>query len=143
MNHFTPVPSLLGGILIGIAVSLLLLTHGRVAGISGVYGGLFRRGAKDRDVRFAFVAGLVFAGLVVRVFSPAAFATSWSATLPLALVAGVVVGLGTQLGGGCTSGHGVCGVSRFSTRSIVATITFMGTGGLTVYVVRHVFGAGQ
>jgi hypothetical protein len=142
MNDFTPIPALIGGALIGVAASLILLTHGKVAGISGIYGGLFRRGTSDRNFRFAFIAGLVFAGALVRVFFPATFTTTWSATLPLALAAGLLVGFGTQLGNGCTSGHGVCGISRLSLRSVIATATFMATGIATVFVVRHMIGGG-
>jgi uncharacterized membrane protein YedE/YeeE len=140
MHDFTPVPALLGGALIGAAASLFLWSHGKVAGISGLYGGLLRRGTSDRAVRASFVAGLLLAGIAVRLVWPAAFVSSSSPTLGLALLAGVVVGVGTQMGSGCTSGHGVCGISRFSVRSIVATLTFMATGFLTVFVVRHVLG---
>ncbi len=145
MHDFTPIPSLIGGVLIGLAASLVLLSHGKVAGISGIYGGLLRRSSSDRGFRLAFLAGLLVSGLLVRIVFPSAFATSWSATLPLALVAGVIVGIGTQLGNGCTSGHGVCGLSRFSIRSLVATLAFMLTAGATVFVVRHVLhiGGGQ
>jgi hypothetical protein len=142
MNDFTPIPALIGGALIGVASSLILLTHGKVAGISGIYGGLFRRGTSDRNFRFAAIAGLVFAGALIRVFFPAAFTTTWSATLPLALAAGLFVGFGTQLGNGCTSGHGVCGISRLSLRSVIATATFMAAGMATVFVVRHMIGGG-
>jgi len=140
MDNFTPVPALLGGALIGIAASLLLFTHGRVAGVSGLYGGLLRRGTSDRALRFWFIAGLVVAGAVMRFASPGAFATTWAAALPIVFVAGLLVGFGTQLGGGCTSGHGVCGISRLSVRSLVATGTFMATGFATVFVVRHLIG---
>jgi uncharacterized membrane protein YedE/YeeE len=143
MHDFTPVPALLGGALIGAAASLLLWSHGKVAGISGLYGGLLRKGTSDRAMRLSFVAGLLASGLAVRLVWPAAFVSSWMPTLGLALLAGVVVGVGTQMGNGCTSGHGVCGISRFSVRSIVATLTFMATGFLTVFVVRHVLGAAR
>jgi uncharacterized membrane protein YedE/YeeE len=142
MNDFTPITALMGGALIGVASSLFLLTHGKVAGISGIYGGLFRRGTSDRAFRLAFIAGLVVAGALLRVFFPGAFTTGWSATLPVALAAGLLVGFGTQLGNGCTSGHGVCGISRLSIRSLIATATFIGTGMATVFVVRHVIGGG-
>jgi uncharacterized protein len=143
MNDFTPIPALIGGALIGVASSLILLTHGKVAGISGIYGGLFRRATSDRAFRLAFIAGLIVAGALVRVFFPEAFATTWSATLPVVLVAGWLVGFGTQLGNGCTSGHGVCGISRLSVRSLIATTTFIATGMATVFVVRHVIGGGR
>src|ERR1043166_724378 len=119
--------SLLGGALIGLAASLLLLFNGRVAGISGLFGGLFLPGNDARRLRLAFGAGLVCAGLVVSRIYPTAFSPG-TATLPVAAVSGLLVGFGTRLGGGCTSGHGVCGLSRFSVRSMVATITFMGVG---------------
>lgn len=142
MHDFTPIPSLIGGALIGLSASLLLLTHGKVAGISGLYAGIFRRATGDRALRIAFIAGLLAAGVVCRLVVPDAFATSWSAALPIALVAGLLVGVGTQLGSGCTSGHGVCGISRLSIRSLVATCTFVLTGASTVFVVRHLLGGG-
>lgn len=143
MNDFTPVAALIGGALIGLSASLFLLTHGRVAGISGLYGGLLRGPSPDRALRLAFIAGLLLSGVVVRVVYPAAFATTWSATIPVALIAGLLVGFGTQLGNGCTSGHGVCGISRLSVRSLVATGTFMATAIATTFVVRHVIGGGR
>jgi uncharacterized protein len=143
MNDFTPVPALIGGALIGLAVSLFLLSHGKVAGISGLYGGVLRRGTSDRAVRLWFIAGLIAAGVLLRMIFPAAFATTWTAALPVVLVAGLLVGVGTQLGNGCTSGHGVCGMSRLSVRSLVATCTFMATGGATVFIVRHLIGGGR
>jgi uncharacterized protein len=143
MNNFTPISAAIGGALIGLAASLLLLTHGKVAGISGIYGGILRRGTSDRAFRLWFLAGLVVSGGLVNVMSPGAFATTWSAALPVALVAGVLVGVGTQLGNGCTSGHGVCGISRLSVRSLVATATFMLTGFATVFITRHLIGGGR
>jgi uncharacterized protein len=143
MHDFTPFSSLIGGLLIGVAASLYLWTHGRVTGISGIYAGALRRGTTDRRARWFFLAGLVIAAMVVRIVHPAAFESSWTASLPLALAAGVLVGVGTQLGNGCTSGHGVCGLSRLSRRSLAATLTFMGTAAITVFVVRHVIGAGR
>jgi uncharacterized protein len=137
MNDFTPIPALVGGALIGLAASILLLTHGKVAGISGIYGGMLRRGTSDRAFRLWFLAGLIVAGALVRVTFPAAFATRWNATLPVVLVAGLIVGFGTQLGNGCTSGHGVCGISRLSARSLIATVTFILTGFATVFIIRH------
>ena len=140
MHDFTPFSSLFGGILIGVAASLFLWTHGRVAGISGIYAGALRGGTTDRRMRLCFLAGILVAAVVVRLARPAAFESSWTASLPLALAAGVLVGVGTQLGSGCTSGHGICGLSRLSRRSFVATLTFMGTAAVTVFVVRHVLG---
>lgn len=144
MQDFTPVSALAGGALIGLAASIYLLTLGRVAGISVIYGGIVRREASDLRVKLSFLAGFLVAAIAVRFIHPEAYATTWSASLPVALVAGVLVGIGTQVGSGCTSGHGVCGLSRLSMRSLVATITFMGTAALTVFVVRHVIaGAGR
>jgi hypothetical protein len=140
MNDFTPISALIGGALIGAAASLLLLTHGKVAGISGIYGGVLRRSTSDRTWRLWFLAGLLATGVATRLVYPAAFATTWSATLPVVLAAGLLVGIGTQLGNGCTSGHGVCGISRLSPRSLLATATFMATGFVTVYVARHLLG---
>ncbi len=143
MHSFAPIPALIGGALIGLSASLLLLTHGRVAGVSGLYGGILRRGSADRALRVAFIAGLLLAGLLVRVLFPSAFESSGTAALLTTLVAGLLVGIGTQLGNGCTSGHGVCGISRLSLRSLVATGTFMATGIAAVFVVRHVIGGGR
>ncbi len=140
MHDFTPVSALLGGALVGLSASLFLLTHGRVAGISGLYGGVLRRASPDRALRLAFLAGLLLSGVVVRIVYPAAFETTWTAALPVALAAGLLVGFGTQLGNGCTSGHGVCGISRFSARSLVATATFMSAGIATTFIARHLMG---
>ena len=143
MHDFTPLSALLGGALIGLSASLLLLTHGKVAGSSGLYGGIFRRTSPDRALRLAFIAGLLLSGIVFRIIYPAAFETTWTAALPVALVAGLLVGFGTQLGNGCTSGHGVCGISRLSVRSFVATGTFMAAGIATTFVVRHLMGGSR
>ena len=143
MTNFTPISALVGGAIIGLAASLLLLTHGKVAGISGLYGGVLRRGTSDRALRVWFIAGLLVAGALLRIVFPSAFVTTGAVTLPIVLVAGLLVGFGTQLGNGCTSGHGVCGISRMSVRSLIATGTFMATGFVTVFLVRHVFGGGQ
>jgi uncharacterized membrane protein YedE/YeeE len=138
MESFTPVSSLLGGVLIGLAASALLWLDGKVAGISGIVGGLLRR---DEPVwRGAFVAGLVAGGALLRLALPSAFALTVAEPVPVVLAAGLLVGFGSQLGNGCTSGHGVCGVSRGSRRSLVATATFMATGIATVFVIRHVVG---
>lgn len=135
MSNFTPFSALLGGALIGLSASMFLLTHGKVAGISGLFGGLLNPQTEDGPVRFAFVAGLILAGVFARMFAPSLFA-DMPASRPMFIVAiaGVLVGYGTRIGNGCTSGHGVCGLSRFSIRSLVATLTFMATGALTVAV---------
>ena len=148
METFTPISSLVGGSLIGLAASVLLLFHGRVAGIAGILGETLRGdGTRGEGVfRAAFLVGLAAAGLTLRVVYPAAFAAAGSSSAAgLALVAGagVLVGYGTRLGSGCTSGHGVCGISRLSKRSIAATLTFMAAGGATVFVVRHVLGVAR
>jgi uncharacterized membrane protein YedE/YeeE len=137
--HFTPVTALLGGGLIGLAVVVLMLTHGRIAGISGIVNGLLHRKAGDVSWRVAFFVGLLAAPLMVR-FTLGLPAIEIDASAPLLMVAGLLVGLGTRLGSGCTSGHGVCGLSRLSPRSMLATASFMFTGFATVYVVRHLLG---
>ncbi len=143
MNDFTPVASLAGGALIGFAASIFLLSYGKVAGISGLYGGLLQRPTSSRALRVWFLAGLVVAGAGIRVLYPAAFVTSFRPSWLVVVVAGLLVGFGTQLGNGCTSGHGVCGISRGSNRSLVATATFMATGFATVFLAHHVFGGGR
>ena len=135
MHNFTPVPALIGGALIGLAASLVLLTHGRRAGISGLWAGLFHPEAHDRTFRAYFLAGLVVVGLASQLFAPQLLGQAQGG-LGRMLVAGVLVGYGTQLGGGCTSGHGVCGMSRFELRSVVATLTFILAGVLTVLALR-------
>lgn len=144
MTDFTPLPSLIGGLLIGLSVSLLFLGSGRVAGISGVLGGLLGSAPGERSWRALFLAGLLAGGLAMRFLAPASFfgvAMSGHRSVLLLVAGGLLVGFGTRLGGGCTSGHGVCGLSRLSTRSLAATLTFMATGALTVYVARHLVGA--
>jgi hypothetical protein len=128
--------ALLGGALIGLSASLFWSLNGRIAGVSGVIAGVFRGSRDDRAARLLFLLGLLVAGVVFSRFTARVALPS----LPLwpLVVAGLFVGAGTRLGGGCTSGHGVCGVSRASWRSVVATITFVATGALTVFVVRHV-----
>jgi uncharacterized protein len=132
---------LLGGALIGVAASLLLLVHGRIAGIAGLFAGVFLPAHDARSTRAAFVAGLCAAGVVLAGIYPEAFSMERTPALPVVALGGLLVGYGTRLGGGCTSGHGVCGMSRFSKRSIVATLVFMGAGIVTVFVVGRVFGA--
>jgi uncharacterized protein len=141
MSDFTPYSGLLGGALIGLAASLLLLGTGRVAGVSGITAGaLFSREPSARSWRLAFLAGLVAAGVPFVLFAPGAIAPSPRPLLWLA-ISGLLVGIGTRLGNGCTSGHGVCGVSRLSPRSLVATALFVGAGMLTVTLLRIFAGA--
>ena len=138
-NHFTPLAALAGGALIGLAAALFVLLNGRIAGISGVLGGLLVPTRGDIAWRLAFVLGLVGAPLAYRLFAelPTPQIDAGYGTL---LLAGLLVGIGTRYGAGCTSGHGVCGLSRLSPRSLVATAAFMAAGFATVFVVRHVLG---
>jgi uncharacterized protein len=135
--HFTPWSSSLGGILIGVAAAILLLLTGRIAGISGVIGGLLTPRRSDIAWRFAFVGGLLAAPVIWLFFAPAIAPRIDTGFGTLAL-AGVLVGAGTSYGSGCTSGHGVCGLSRLSVRSLAATLMFMVAGFVTVFIVRHV-----
>ena len=121
----------------------MLLFHGRVAGVSGLFGGLFLPGHDVRSLRLWFIVGLVGAGLALSRLYPTAYSSTASPGLVVVIVAGLLVGYGTRLGGGCTSGHGICGLCRFSVRSVVATMTFMGAGMVTVFVVNHLVGVGQ
>ena len=134
--HFTPWASLAGGVLIGVAAALLLLLNGRIAGISGVVGGLLIPVRGDSAWRVAFLLGLLLAPVAYQVFGrlPLPRIDAGFGTL---LIAGLLVGLGTSYGSGCTSGHGVCGLSRLSPRSLAATLAFMAAGMATVFVVRH------
>jgi uncharacterized protein len=135
-NAFTPWASLAGGALIGVAAAMLVLVNGRIAGISGIVGGALRAGAGDLGWRVAFIAGLVVAPLLFRMVAPLPPIRIDANYVALA-IAGFVVGLGTRYGGGCTSGHGVCGLARLSPRSLAATLSFMAAGFVTVYVLRH------
>ncbi|WP_186511167.1 YeeE/YedE family protein [Caenimonas sedimenti] len=138
-NAFTPWSSLAGGALIGIAAAMLALLNGRIAGISGVLGGLLTPVRGDIGWRVAFVAGLLVAPLLYLLLAEVPRAQIDAGYVALVL-AGLLVGVGTRYGSGCTSGHGVCGLSRLSPRSLAATASFMGAGFLTVYVTRHLFG---
>jgi hypothetical protein len=136
---FTPIASTLGGVLIGLSASAMLVLNGKVAGISGIFGGALRPRAGDAFWRVLFLIGLLAGGGVVALVHPQAMSPSPRPMFVVAL-AGVLVGVGTYLGNGCTSGHGVCGMSRLSKRSIVATMTFMATGAVTVFLARVLFG---
>lgn len=138
MENFTPVSGLIGGLLIGASAALFLLLNGRIAGISGILGGALEQASADGAWRYAFLAGLVAAPAAWAAFVPVT--VEIEASTPLLIAAGLLVGFGTRLGSGCTSGHGVCGISRLSTRSIIATVTFMAFGFLTVFVMRHAIG---
>ncbi|ARO88366.1 YeeE/YedE [Nitrosospira lacus] len=137
-SQFTPWSALGGGAVIGMAVALLVLMNGRIAGISGIVGGVLKGQKDDMGWRVAFISGLVVAPLVWQLFA-ALPAVRIDGSYAVMGIAGLVVGLGTRYGSGCTSGHGVCGLSRLSPRSMIATLVFMGTGFATVYVIRHVF----
>lgn len=145
-THFTPGSALMGGALIGLATAALLLFNGRIAGISGIIGGLLRPifwGTKDatgeRAWRLVFLAGLLLAPVLYGMARPLP-AIEIQTSTPWLIVAGLLVGIGTRYGAGCTSGHGVCGLARFSLRSLVATLCFMLSGFVTTFVLRHVFG---
>ncbi len=139
-NAFTPASALIGGAIIGAAVALFAVLNGRIAGVSGILGGLARPQAGDISWRLAFVAGLVAAPLAWVLFA-ALPEIRIDTSVPVLAAAGLLVGVGTRYGGGCTSGHGVCGVARASPRSIAATVAFMAAGFATVYVVRHLMGS--
>ncbi len=136
MTTFTPWQSLIGGLLIGFSALLLIRWLGQIAGISGIVGQLWSGKPDDRQWRLAFVLGLLVSPLIYQLFSPLP-AMQIEAGLPLLIVAGLLVGFGTRLGSGCTSGHGVCGLSRLSLRSLVATLTFMLVAIIVVWVTRH------
>ena len=136
---FSPWHALAGGLLIGLAATILVLANGRIAGISGILGGLLGPWPGDARWGLAFLAGLVGSPLAYAAFAPLPEIVI-SARYPLLIVAGLLVGIGTRYAGGCTSGHGVCGLSRLSPRSLAATLAFMGAGFVTVYVARHLLG---
>ena len=137
--HFTPWSALAGGALIGLAASLFVVFNGRIAGISGLLGSLLARGGEGRGEKALFLLGLLLAPLLWQVFSVLPVIEFQGGWLSL-LLAGLLVGVGTRYGAGCTSGHGVCGISRLSPRSLVATLAFMASGFATVYVLRHGLG---
>jgi uncharacterized protein len=139
MHHFTPLSGLIGGALIGLASAALMLSAGRLAGVSGILGGLLTT-ASDRGWRLAFIVGLIAAALIGPLFGTPTAAHLSSSNLVLYAAAGLLVGFGSRMGNGCTSGHGVCGFARVSTRSIMATVVFMATAFVTVALVRHGIG---
>jgi uncharacterized membrane protein YedE/YeeE len=137
MTNFTPLSALAGGAIIGLASALLLFTHQRVAGISGIAAGILPPWGTETGWRMWFLAGLIISAPLYRL-TGSAVPVQIDAPLAVLVVAGLLVGYGSQLGGGCTSGHGICGIARLSVRSIVATLIFMLTAGVMVYLVRHV-----
>jgi uncharacterized membrane protein YedE/YeeE len=139
-THFTPWTALGGGLLLGLASALFILLHGRILGISGILGGLLTPKAGDANWRLAFLLGLFAAPATFMTLAPADLvaAPRIEADTVIVVIAGLLVGYGTRLGSGCTSGHGVCGLSRLSPRSLAATAAFMAAGFLTVFIVRHI-----
>lgn len=141
MENFTPYSALAGGLLIGLSAAMLLLLNGRLAGISGILGRLVKpAGDGGTPWRLAFAVGLLAGPLLHQALAPRPIEITIDASLPVLIVAGLLVGVGTRLGGGCTSGHGVCGIGRFSARSIAATAIFMAAAGVTVFVANHAVG---
>lgn len=140
MENFTPVSALIGGLLIGASAALFLVLNGRIAGISGILGGLLQPRRDELGWRIAFLAGLLAAPLIYAAAGGTVPAVSIDAPVSLLILAGLLVGFGTRLGAGCTSGHGVCGIGRGSPRSLAATGIFMMAAVLTVFVARHVLG---
>lgn len=138
--EFSVVNSLLGGVIIGLAGGLLLLFNGRIAGISGILGGFVLPRTGDWLWRVLFLLGLVIGGLAAGGMNLGVISFDLDRSIPTLIIAGLLVGFGTHMGGGCTSGHGVCGMGRLSIRSIVATATFFLTGIITVYIVNHLLG---
>ncbi len=141
--NFTPVPALIGGALIGLSAAFLLLSKGRIAGISGIAGGvIYPEQANDVSWRVIFILGLILGGLLYQWtgFGAGVNHITAQASTPTLIIAGLLVGIGTQIGTGCTSGHGICGLARRSPRSLVATLCFMGSAVVTVFVVRHLLG---
>ena len=140
MENFTPVESLVGGIVIGIAALVLLRFYGRIAGISGVFGGLFPFNTGETLWRMVFLAGLVTGGVILSFLHTDAVTFELAYSNPALILAGLLVGVGSRMGNGCTSGHGICGLGRLAPRSMVAVLTFMATGILAAIVVHQIFG---
>jgi uncharacterized membrane protein YedE/YeeE len=140
VENFTPLPALIGGLIIGLATSLMLAFNRRIAGISGILGALLAPTPGDARWRVFFVGGLVLGGVGMWMATPEAFQSGLVRSPALLVAAGLFVGFGTRLGSGCTSGHGVCGISRLSVRSLVSTITFIAAGAATVVVTRLFMG---
>ncbi len=138
MENFTPVSGLIGGLLIGLAAALLLLLNGRISGISGIVGGLLVPKSSDAGWRVVFVAGLLLGAFAYMLAAGGTIPVKMQASLPVLVAAGLLVGFGTRLGSGCTSGHGLCGIARLSKRSSAATAMFFGVAILTVFLTRHV-----
>ncbi len=140
MEHFTPVSSLIGGVTIGLAASLMLLLNGRICGVSGIFGGLLHFKKGETLWRFSFVAGLLCGGVLLLVFHPQSMDINIPYSGPMVMLAGLLVGIGTRMGSGCTSGHGICGVSRLAPRSLVATVTFLASGAVAAILASQLLG---
>jgi uncharacterized protein len=140
MENFTPFSAFSGGILIGLAATMLLLSNGRIAGISGIMSGIFNAPRAELFWRIVFLAGIVIGAFLFNQIKPDFYQPRENFPVWLLALGGFLVGFGTRMGNGCTSGHAVCGIARFSVRSIAATLTFMASGFLTVYIIRHVLG---
>ena len=141
MENFTPVSAAIGGVLIGISAVWLMASAGRIAGISSILGGAMTASSGDRFWRWAFLIGVLMGPILIGLLRPDLLRADFPVTGPLLIIGGICVGFGTQLGNGCTSGHGVCGNARLSMRSLLATLTFMATGVITVFIVRMMTGA--
>ena len=139
MTDFEVIMPLTGGILIGIAASMMLLFSGRIAGVSGIFGGMLFQQGKERAWRLSFITGLIAGGILLYTINTEFFENSSGRGLLAVNIAGLLVGIGTRIGGGCTSGHGVCGIGRLSVRSIVATVTFVFAGMVAVVLVKSFF----
>jgi uncharacterized membrane protein YedE/YeeE len=138
LEYFTPVSALLGGALIGLSVTLLLLFNGRIAGISGILNGVFILPRDEKTWRILFLLGLILGAALFNQLMPNFFSPRQNYPFWLLVSGGLLVGFGTRMGSGCTSGHGICGIARLSIRSILATLTFMASGIFTVFIIRHV-----
>jgi len=137
VEDLTPLSAMLGGALIGLSVTILLLFNGRMAGISGIMNGLFNSPRDEVIWRFTFLCGLIIGAFIFQLISPDFFVPRQGFPLWLVAIGGFLVGIGTRLGNGCTSGHGICGIANMSKRSIFSTLTFMTAGMLTVYLIKH------
>ena len=143
MENFTPIPALAGGLMIGVAAVILMKFNGRIAGVSNITQGVLRAAPGDVLWRVLFLAGMIIAPQIYNLVVSEPTPVTISSSIPVLLIGGLLVGFGASAGRGCTSGHGVCGIARFSRRSLAATATFMATAVITVYLVNHVFGAIQ
>jgi len=140
MTGFDPISAAIGGALIGLSAAAMMLFAGRIAGISGIFAGCLNANSIDRGWRLAFIAGLILAPLTAQLFGAPPLTPQMPASWAVVIVAGLLVGVGTRLAGGCTSGHGVCGIARISPRSLTATVIFMVTAVIVVAVMRHALG---